>query len=447
MHDKSKIIFILYFVTNHVPEGIDQVEAAEKCHNFAVENEQDLSTHAKAMEIVAKIKRKYPIFKIQHFLYTYGVADDKLLQLVESPRDLIRALYHHDSILRDQKVEINSCVVEIANLFGINYELLQVQLLEKWLKFQFYSESSGLESVLEETQGTPVSQHDEDCISDESVKRAYYILKDWPPEKAIRVLALQIWSQDSKSSTGKQLQLIECFTKLLNSEVVVDSTYDDLTNQDYYNVLKCVHHLRQLGYKFTVEKFKETDKLALLKQIWTKHAQVAQGLELLVFICLSFDINEAPVWNGILKQMVKLDMMDQLTALVHILSTKAELLHIPGLAAAWTAAIKAPFKQATTAKVNPAEKEAMLVKALILLQSCPVSANLSLVELTEICLRLERPHMATVFLAFVKGEEQEKILTLLKPFKSPKLRAAISELSEHGINPNVINLSVSLLFN
>jgi kinetochore-associated protein 1 len=109
MKDKSKIIFILYFVTNHSPDGADAVAAAYECYKFTLEHERELPTHdnAKVSEIVDKIKRKYPILKTQHLLHFYNLADDKLFQLVEHPMELINALYHHESIMKQHKPDIN----------------------------------------------------------------------------------------------------------------------------------------------------------------------------------------------------------------------------------------------------------------------------------------------------------------------------------------------------
>jgi kinetochore-associated protein 1 len=109
MRDKSKIIFILYFVSNHSPEGADAVAAAYECYKFMKLNEQELYNHEKpkTREIVEKIKRKYPIVKTQHLLHVYNLADEKLFQLVEHPIELINALYNHESIMKQHKPDIN----------------------------------------------------------------------------------------------------------------------------------------------------------------------------------------------------------------------------------------------------------------------------------------------------------------------------------------------------
>lgn len=117
MSDPSKKLFILYFVCSQAPEGADQVEVAYECYRFACEHATQLSQSKRAVDIVAKIKRKYPILKTQHLMHLYGLADNRLFQLVESPRELINALYNHTSILQTPLANINKVT---RNIYQIN---------------------------------------------------------------------------------------------------------------------------------------------------------------------------------------------------------------------------------------------------------------------------------------------------------------------------------------
>lgn len=107
MKDLSKILIVLYYIMNQSPEGADQIEAAYQCYKFVIENENELSTMKRAQETVFKIKRKYPILKTQHFLHLYNLIDDKLLQLIENPKELINALYYHECILKSSTINVN----------------------------------------------------------------------------------------------------------------------------------------------------------------------------------------------------------------------------------------------------------------------------------------------------------------------------------------------------
>jgi len=171
MKDLTNILFLLYFVTNHAPEGIDQVEAAYECYKFALKNKNELIKSDRAKDIVEKIERKYPIIKIQHLLHVYSLTDDTLMQLVECPKDLIHALYMHEIILKQHKPDINKLAGEIADLHNINLYKLQLQLLHKWLSFSENSLNDDLEETFYDDNTSIVNDNCFEAKNDELVVR------------------------------------------------------------------------------------------------------------------------------------------------------------------------------------------------------------------------------------------------------------------------------------
>lgn len=106
---RSCKLFILYFVTNYLPDGADQIDAAHECYRFALEHADEFAGNERTQRTVAQIQRKYPILKTQHLMHAHGLADERLFQLVEQPRELIHALYGHESVLRrTHAVDINA---------------------------------------------------------------------------------------------------------------------------------------------------------------------------------------------------------------------------------------------------------------------------------------------------------------------------------------------------
>lgn len=425
---------------NYSPEGIDQVNAAHECYNFILQHESELESHPKAREIGIKMKQKYPILKIQHLLHQYGLVEDHLMILAQNPYELIQTLYLHESILHDQKININLLCMEIATLHNLDFERIQTKLVEKWLGLDQGDRRScaGESTMFEESTVNGVNEDDFGSVSNESIIRAYFILKSWDTTKAMNFLMYHILERQASSSTGKELQLVECYTKLSNNDN--GDSFNELINPEYYNVLKCVHHMSQLGHKINKEKFKAIEKLALLKEIWKKHADDTRGLELIVFICLGFEIYEPQVWNGVLKQMIAKDMIQQLQSLVLILSSRTELLHVTGLASAWMAVIKSPFIRAKSDSQDQA-----LAKSLILLQSCPLTAYLDYVELTGLALRLGRTHIAALFLSYAGEKQKETILEMIRPHVTNRVKTEIQELKEFGVLPSIIQTSIATL--
>lgn len=107
MTDKGNILSALHFITKFAAEGADQVEAAYECYQFAVNNEPELKKNRRNISILVQIKRLYPINKLKFLLRLYNLMDEKLNELVEKPEDLICELYEHESILKEQKINIS----------------------------------------------------------------------------------------------------------------------------------------------------------------------------------------------------------------------------------------------------------------------------------------------------------------------------------------------------
>lgn len=187
MHDNSKILMILYYITNQAPDGADQVEAAYECLQFAIKHEKELMANQKTIDTVLKIKRKYPLYKTRHLLHLYQLDDDYLIELIENPTELITGLYTHQIILNLKKPDVNKVAQEIAELHDINFAQLQITLLQKWLSFGTKTNAGGMDETFYEDLNSS-SIVEEDNNNDELVTRAYYILNSWPKEKSMKFL-------------------------------------------------------------------------------------------------------------------------------------------------------------------------------------------------------------------------------------------------------------------
>lgn len=307
--DKSKRLAILYFHVNHSLPGSDQVDAAYECWKFATENETEIMQSQKYGDLVGRIRRKYPVLRTQHLLHSYNLADEKLTQLVEYPEDLIIALYQHDSILTSQKKDINKLCHELADLFGVHLESIQHKLLQKWLIFSNSSNgdrmdtTDGNETIYEDFMGSSMETEVEEP-RDENVVRAHYILNSWEKNRAMSFLGSELSSQ--AGNTDNQLQIYECFVKLIDKG---SNSFADLINSNDFLLIKCCSLLKQLGFIISPEKFKDIEKIELLKKVWKSHYNNRKGLEAMAFICIGFNIFTPKIWNGILKQMVAMKMV------------------------------------------------------------------------------------------------------------------------------------------
>jgi kinetochore-associated protein 1 len=213
-------------------------------------------------------------------------------------------------IVFERNLSLPQLAAELAALHNRSLSVIQMDLLKKWLAFA--PGQHAVESALEETfyEDFVMADHDNsrsDGLSDEFVVRAHYILSSWPADEAIQLLITEMTSDGSSNNTGKQLQIFECFFKLIDSTTNPDLF--EMIQQDNFVAIKCVHYLKQLGYTLSQENFTGADKLAFLKRLWQQHANNGKGLEVMAYICLGYEIAAPQIWNGILKQMVNLKMV------------------------------------------------------------------------------------------------------------------------------------------
>lgn len=176
VQDTHRVLFMLYFVANYAPPGADQVEAIYECYQFAQDHADELETQPRTVETMQKINRKYPMTKIQHTLHLCGLNEERFLRLIETPRELITALYMHESLTNPiNKININQVAEEIANLHRINLQDMQKLLLRRWLAIESDNvaeddlEQTFLDDVnstlMETSNGTDGGEMNDDTVS------------------------------------------------------------------------------------------------------------------------------------------------------------------------------------------------------------------------------------------------------------------------------------------
>lgn len=125
---------------------------------------------------------------------------------------------------------------------------------------------------------------------------------------------------------------------------------------------------------------------------------------------------------------------------MEILSAKTKFLHLPNLKLAWEYVIQSPLTVVT--RVQSSDEDQKLVKVLISLQKCPISTFLNMPSLAEKFIKLERPHMAAICIAFAKDLDRERIINMLSNCNKRELSKNIEHLEEFGI-ASIITRSVS----
>lgn len=242
----------------------------------------------------------------------------------------------------------------------------------------------------------------------------------------------------SSVNTGRQLQVFDCLIKLVNADT--ETPFVDLVSTSQYIALKCVHSLHQFGFKFSVAKFQSYDKMKILKKLWLTNANQPKALDVIISICVGYEIYEPTIWSNVLKKMVNLHMTKELRTIIDTISAKHSLVHLDGLVVAWEYLIRMPFKNIS--KVRSDEQDANICNALFLLQSCPVKSRMKLIELVELCIQFRQLNIAAVFIAFVGNEHRSKVVEMIKGYRSDSLKNDIINLREFGIYPFVVDIAI-----
>lgn len=210
-------------------------------------------------------------------------------------------------------------------------------------------------------------------------------------------------------NTGRQLQLYECLIKLANENI--DQNFISFVEKSKYIALKCIHFLKPFGFKLSIEKFQNYDKLKILKQVWSSYATNPKALNVITYICMGYDIYEPIIWNNVLRQMVALHMGDELNAIIDKISVQPSLVHADGLVIAFEYLIRLPFQNVI--QTHSDEQDVKICKALFMLQSCPVKHKMNLINLAETCISLKQFHAAGLMIALVEEESRSKVFQVI----------------------------------
>lgn len=204
------------------------------------------------------------------------------------------------------------------------------------------------------------------------------------------------------------MQLLDCLIRLSIDDN--DQSFLEIASKQQYIALKCVHYLKPLGFKLSIAKFEQYDKLKILKQIWSTNANNPDALRAIKLICVGYDIYEVIIWNNLLKQMVKLYMTKELSEIIDTISIKRALMNMDGLVVAYDYLIRLPFKSIT--RTQSIQQDEKICEALFMLQSCPVKHKIDIFDLAKTCISLGQIHIAAVLLALIDDEHKERLFNV-----------------------------------
>ncbi|KAJ8955862.1 hypothetical protein NQ318_005410 [Aromia moschata] len=203
--DLEKATSVVYHLMYHTANGADKVNAAQLSYKYAKKYKDNNPNSSEIDKAYTKVKVKYYSFSAMHILHMYQVADEKYLQLVVQPRDLIDALYSDGRIISQAESvnldcpDINKAVDALGALFNLDVNDIRYSLVTRWLNSS--SADVDFDSSVMFPSATKASSG-----ADDNLKRAMYVCSSG--NKAFwqsYLLKVGMDEHDAESSTWKSM--------------------------------------------------------------------------------------------------------------------------------------------------------------------------------------------------------------------------------------------------
>ncbi|XP_049800170.1 uncharacterized protein LOC126235494 [Schistocerca nitens] len=434
--DLEKACAVLYYATNHMPAGADQVMAAELCYNTAVRwGEQD-SLENNAKNCIRKVQQKYQQLQAVHVLHKYGLGNDAaILNFISNPQQLIAALFRHPAIVNTSArhcPDINGAIEDLAKLFRIN----SISLRKEQLKELLMPHSMIEAELLDNTVTDNFMQSDTQAyknIDEESLLRACYLLQVDKDEELVNYLVNIVISDTSDGVTSfSRLRALQCLLSTVSLSAL-EKLFgkDEMYIRSLTKNLTYVSKLEVLGMRYSLYSFETCNKIDLVSRVWRMCSEKSLGLTLVADLCLEYGIFELKWWDPLLKSMVKFHMMLELEEYLPQLTEHSHIMGCSGLIQAWNYIIIQPFIKAEFPLTN--EQKLSCFESLVKLQTCPVINYMKFEEIFDHCLRTKILHMAAAILPLLRSDQHRYVQKILANSDASTLKENLCQLQNQGI--------------
>nr|XP_023019428.1 kinetochore-associated protein 1 [Leptinotarsa decemlineata] len=409
--------------------GADKVNAASLSYKYATKYIKSNPDSLDVETAYKKVKNKYYGYSAMHILHKFNLADDKYLNLVTQPDTLVENLYMDPRIIKQaQSVnlgypDINRAVDSLAELFALKITKMRISLLNQWL-----SNSSVLDldttSVFLPNMSTQVKNFD----GDDNLKRAIYVcgsgdLETW--QTYLLTVGLFEDKNDEQKSLSFKAKALKCFCAITDKEKIAELTkISYLEFLDFVDKLTLLSELECLGISLTIETLDQYNKKELLKRL----SQIGKPLAIksMGSICMTYFLDENRYWEYIIKNSIKLRMVEELKVYVDYLKDNCDKNYF---IKAWQVIIENAFQQ--TKCLTDDELEEMCIKNFLMIQACPVLFYLDFEKIIQLCLNLRKFEYAAVLLQYLP--EDKKTLYSEEILKCETVLMDLENLDNKGI--------------
>ena len=359
--------------------------------------------------------------------------------------------------INDIVKEIVAMVNGIQKMFEINLDVIKYDLLDKWLKASsdtnrksnFDDTVTNFDFKLMPGNCNLAENHNGQDEDNSNYLKCIYLLQGFENSKGIDYLlqiamdtgvkidglsdnltSNRIFVANSNVSTMQKLRSLKCLLSVATQEeldqIGCGIFQDEHFIEKKFHNYGFVSRLENLNLPaYDLESFEKCDKTTLIEGILRTCSYSAEGIinnfiiiirtllitfvcfntyinlpcsyfvgiSLMVDLCLSYKVFKPSLWTGLLGKMISQGLWKDIKPVLLELNGHPALWNLPIYLEAWNKMLSEPFTRASIPVTS--EQKNSCFKALSLIKSCPIAADLDLKTLTGECKRIGLDALAT----------------------------------------------------
>ncbi|XP_030761247.1 uncharacterized protein LOC115886295 [Sitophilus oryzae] len=408
--DLERATAAVYSLVGNMPPGADQVNIAQLSYKYAKAYKESMSSEY-VDKIYNKVKQRYYNYLAMHILHKHQLADANYLDLVNQPKTLIAELYNDHRIVREMESvdfycpDINTAVDELCNIFNLVAKKIRFELLSELLK----------SNTLFDLESTVVQvAHTHSFDQSNSIKRACYMCLGSDADIWRKLLLKAGTNKDgSESNMSYRANALRCFYYITDMETIEAMT--EISHEEfrvYMDKTSVIAQMNDLGVCLeSIEQLDEMNKKKLLKKLTQIHGRIA--IKCIASLCKIYALDDLKYWQFIVETAIQLNMIQELMEYVEYLKYRCVT---PFIIKAWHVILSDAFSlgaNSSKSKTSESDVKDLYIKAIRLLQTCPVIYALDFSVYIEMCLINNQQVVAAVLLQYLPKNKLEKFIEII----------------------------------
>ncbi|EGD81625.1 hypothetical protein PTSG_02341 [Salpingoeca rosetta] len=190
--------------------------------------------------------------------------------------------------------------------------------------------------------------------------------------------------------------------------------------QEHLLSLIYASRLEDLDIFQTPLQFERTNKQSIAKSILRNHPSDPTALELIVHLCLDFDLYDLGLWERVLKQVMAIGDYELLASVLVSVASAEDLWYLASLEKAWQATLQHFVEQVEDVNDD-------CEKAIRLMLKSPLSMRQKAPMLVDTCMKSNKEHLA-IICAFCHAESEKQLVSIRRQMDAMGIERCLSVL-------------------